>query len=313
LSVTGFNVALVNDETGAEPDRVALIALLKEVSAVGGPRRRWAAWSATAAQVRRCGSALPLWDERHPLTLDGAGEAEAALAQARDLLAGWEAAGIGVVTVLDDRYPLRLKHIDQVPPVLLVKGTLAPAEPAASVVGSRQASARGRQLAAEIAAGLAQRGIAVVSGLAAGVDTAAHANTLAAGGRPLGVLGTGITGVYPEANRDLHEKVAAAGALVSQFWPDCRPRPRTFALRNATMAGLSQASVIVEAGERSGSRVHARHALQHGRPLILTDTVVTNTRWGREMSRQPGVYVAGSAADALQVLDEVCGGRRLGA
>jgi len=266
---------------------------------------------------RGAGAALwvgaPGWDECHPLTLDGAGEAGATLARARDLLARWEAAAISVVTVFDGAYPLRLKHIGQSPPVLFVKGALALDEPAVSVAGSRRVSARGHQLALDISAGLVERGIAVVSGLAAGADTAAHEGALAAGGRPVGVLGTGVTGVYPEANRGLHEEVAAAGALVSQFWPDCPAHPHTFALRNATMAGLSQASVIVEAGERSGSRVHARHALQHGCPLILTDAVVTHTLWGREMSCQPGVYTASNAADALQVLDEVCCGRRLGA
>lgn len=102
---------------------------------------------------------------------------------------------------------------------------------------------------------------------------------LGRGGRPIGVLGTGISQVYPEVNRGLHERVAAAGALVSQFWPGCPPDKHTFALRNATMAGLSAASVIVEAGERSGSRVHARHTLRYGRPLILTDAVAANTRW----------------------------------
>jgi len=313
LSVTGLNVWLVNDVTDAEPDRVALIALLEETAAVGGPRRRWAAWSAIAAQVQRCGSALPVWDERHPLTLDGAGEAEAALARARDLLDRWEAAAISVATVFDGAYPLRLKHIGQSPPVLFVKGALALDGPAVSVAGSRQASARGHQLALDIAAGLVERGIAVVSGLAAGADTAAHEGALAAGGRPVGVLGTGVTGVYPEANRGLHEEVAAAGALVSQFWPDCPAHPYTFALRNATMAGLSQASVIVEAGERSGSRVHARHAWHHGRPLIITDTVATTTRWGREMFQQPGVYVASSAAQVLDMVDEVLCGSDVGA
>ena len=123
--------------------------------------------------------------------------------------------------------------------------------------------------ARHIARGLVERGFAVISGLATGVDAAAHEATLVAGGRPIGVLGTGITRVYPGTNRVLHERVAAAGAVVSQFLPEHPPDKHTLALRNATMAGLSRASVIVEAGEHSGSRVHARYALACRRPLIL--------------------------------------------
>jgi DNA processing protein len=162
-----------------------------------------------------------------------------------------------------------------------------------------------RSAASAIARGLVERGIAVISGLATGIDAAAHHATLAAGGRPIGVLGTGITRVYPETNRALHERVAAAGVLVSQFPPQHPPDKHTLALRNATMAGLSRASVIVEAGERSGSRVHARYSLACRRPLILTDVVVASTRWGLELSYRPGVYVAASAAEVLGIVDQV--------
>jgi len=119
------------------------------------------------------------------------------------------------------------------------------------------------------------------------------------------VLGTGITRIYPEENRVLHRRIAAAGAVVSQFWPDGPPGAPTFRMRTATLAGLGRASVIVEAGERSGSRVHARSALQHGRPLMITGVVAASTGWGREWSHRAGVYVAGSAAGLLRVVDEV--------
>jgi DNA processing protein len=296
----------MDDTRVGEAERVALVALLEEVaSAAGEPRRRYTAWSAIASEVMRRSAATTVWDERHPLTLEGAGETDAALMRARDRLARWDTADFGVVTVLERGYPLRLRQVEQIPSVLFVKGELRVDELAVSVVGSRQASARGHELAADIAAGLVERGLSVVSGLATGVDTAAHQATLAAGGRPIGVLGTGITGVNPEGNRCLHDRVAAAGAFVSQFWADCPPDKHTFLLRNATMAGLSRASVIVEAGERSGSRVHARYALCYGRPLIVTDLVATSTRWGREMSHRAGVYVASSTAEVRRVVDEV--------
>ena len=246
-----------------------------------------------------------MWNKHHPLTLDGPGESDTALVHARDQLARWRAADVDFLTVLDRRYPLQLRRVQPIPPVLFVKGNLLADEVGVSVVGSRDVSVRPQQLASSVARGLVERGCAVISGLATGVDAAAHHATLAAGGRPIGVLGTGITRVYPETNRALHERVAAAGVLVSQFSPEHPPDKHTLALRNATMAGLSRASVIVEAGERSGSRVHARHALAYRRPLILTDVVVASTRWGRELSHRPGVYVAGSAVEVLGVVDQV--------
>ena len=285
-------------------ERAALVALLAEEGGAD-PRRRYARWSAIAVEVMRRGSALAVWDEHHPLVLDGPGEAEAALASASDRLARWRAAGCECVTVLDRRYPLALRRIAPALPILFVAGELRAREVGVSVAGSREASASGEQMAGAIARGLVARKMRVISGLANGIDTAAHHATLAAGGRPIGVLGTGITRVYPETNRALHSRVAAAGALVSQFAPEQQPDRHTLALRNATMAGLSRASVIVEAGERSGSRVHARYALAITRPLIVTDAVVASTRWGREISHRPGVYVAGSAAEVLDIIDGV--------
>jgi DNA processing protein len=272
------------DHTDAnEEELVPLIALLGE-QASADPQRRCAGWSAIAAEVTRQGSAFAVWNERHPLTLDGLGENHAALVGARDRLARWRAAGCEFVTVLNRRYPLPLRHIAPTPPLLFVTGELRADEVGVSVAGSREASA---------------------PGLANGIDAAAHQATLVAGGRPIGVLGTGITRVYPETNRALHARVAATGVLVSQFFPEHPPDRHTLAVRNATMAGLSRASVIVEAGERSGSRVHARYALAGSRPLIVTDAVVASTRWGREISHRPEVYMAGSAAEVLRFIDTV--------
>lgn len=287
-------------------EHVALVALLAEWDGAE-PRRRYSAWSAIVAEVIRRGSALAVLYERHPLTLDGATEAEHALGRARTRLAQWRTAGVQLLTMLDRGYPLQLKPVQPLPPVLFVRGSLPAGAVGVSVVGSRDASTYGQQMADAIARGLVQRGIAVISGLANGIDTAAHQATLTAGGRPIGVLGTGINRLYPETNRALHGDVAAAGALVSQFAPEQPPDKHTLVLRNATMAGLSRASVIVEASERSGSRVHARCALACRRPLILADTVVASTLWGNELSRRPGVYVAGSTAEVLRVVEEVVG------
>jgi DNA processing protein len=200
---------------------------------------------------------------------------------------------------------LALREIHQLPPLLFLKGRLEADEVGVSVVGSRNASDRGRSIAAAVARGLAERGIAVISGLAAGIDAAAHQAAVAAGGRPIGVLGTGITRVYPPQHRDLHQEVAATGALVSQFLPDAPPGKHTFPIRNATISGLGRASVVVEAGEHSGSRIQARLAVEHGRPVILTDTVVASTVWGAQLRNRPGVYVASSTPELLSIVDTV--------
>ncbi|HYB37581.1 MAG TPA: DNA-processing protein DprA [Mycobacterium sp.] len=239
-----------------EQERVALVALLGEPTAAD-PRRLYTSWSAIAAEVVRRGSALAVWNEWHPLTLDGPGESDGALVRARDRLEGWRAAGFDLLTVLDRRYPVQLSRVQQIPPVVFVKGEPHAEEVGVSVVGSRAASVRGQEKATAIARGLVERGFAVMSGLATGVDTAAHQATLAAGGRPIGVLGTSITGVYPETNRALHERVGAAGALVPQFLPPTRPAHLGAAQRD-------DGGALPGVGDRGGRRAQR---LARARPL----------------------------------------------
>jgi DNA protecting protein DprA len=290
----------------ADDERAALLALLEQRPAVAGDRPGSTSWATIASEVSLRGSAAELWTELHPLTLDGR-DAEEPLQRARAQLDAWRDADFRLVTVLDDDYPLMLRAIHQMPPILFVKGVLHADDVGVSVVGSRDASDRGRIIATNIATGLVERGIAVISGLAAGIDTAAHRATLAAGGLPLGVIGTGITGVYPatSASRDLHHRVAAAGALISQFWPDTGPQQRNFPIRNVTMSGLGYASIVVEAGEHSGTRIQARVAVEHGRPVILTDQVAESTAWGRALRQRPGVHVAGSTAEVMSIVEDV--------
>jgi DNA processing protein len=197
-------------------ERVALLGLLEDGTDAGDPRRRYAAWWAIASQVARRGSAIAVWNERHPLTLDGRGETDGALLRARTRLVRWRADAFDVVTVLDGAYPVRLRRLRRVAPVLFVTGRLSGADAGVSVVGSRDVSSQGRACAAAIARGLVERGICVMPGLAAGIDTTAHEATLAAGGRPIGVLGTGIIRIYPEENRVVRRRMSAAGALVSR-------------------------------------------------------------------------------------------------
>ena len=297
--------------TDRAAERAALLALLEERPALRGEPPGATAWSTIASEVALRGSAIAVREDLHPPTL-GLDDTDPALDRARATLAAWEAAGdFTLLTVLDPGYPVALREIHQMPPLLFVRGHLPADEVAVSVVGSRAATPRGRAMAAGIANALVAQGIAVISGLAEGIDAAAHEATLAAGGRPIGVIGTGIRQVYPPAHRHLHERVAAAGALVSQFLPDAAPTKRSFPARNVTMSGLGRASVIVEAGEHSGTRIQARVAVEHGRPVILTDTVATTTTWGKALRSRPGVCVAGSTADVIGAVEQVIeAGRR---
>ncbi|WP_204249138.1 DNA-processing protein DprA [Nocardia arizonensis] len=279
-------------------EHVALLALLDE-------RPGKMTWSAIASEVALRGSAIALWDEIHPAALDGMSDDRDRLARACENLDAWRNSDFDLVTVLDPEYPVSLREIHQLPPILFVKGKLHPEEIGVSVVGSRAATDRGISVATHVARGLADRGISVLSGLAAGIDTAAHTAAIEAGGRPVGVIGTGINKTYPAANRDLHAQVAAHGALISQFLPDAPPQQHNFPIRNATMSGLGRASVVIEAGERSGARIQARLAIDHGRPVVLTDLVVRTTSWGKALVGRPGVHVAGSTAEVMNIVERV--------
>ncbi len=281
-----------------DEERATLLALLE-----AKPDRM--TWPAIASEVTLRGSATELWEEFYPPTLEGINDQGGRISAALKNLRAWRGTDYRLVTVLDPDYPVALREIHQLPPFLFVKGALSADENGVSVVGSRAASDRGLHIAARIAEGLVERGITVISGLAAGIDAAAHSATLNAGGRPLGVIGTGITGVYPAANRKLHADVAAAGALVSQFWPDAPPRQQHFPMRNAVMSGLGRASIVIEASEHSGARIQARVAVEHGRPVILTDLVIRATDWAKQLLGRPGVYEAGGISETMDLIEHL--------
>jgi DNA processing protein len=147
--------------------------------------------------------------------------------------------------------------------------------------------------------------LTVIAGLARGIDTSAHQATLDAGGRTVAVIGTGIGRVYPAENRGLHREIASRGLVLSQFWPDAPPHKHTFLMRNATMSGYGLATVVVEAGEKSGARAQARMAVEHGRQVILTDRVVAGNEWAQKLVGRPGVHVASSVAAVLHIVEQV--------
>jgi len=166
----------------------------------------------------------------------------------------------------DAGYPPQLRAIADPPPVLHVLGDPAAlSAPAIAIVGSREPTPAGRETAFEFARGLASAGLVVASGLAAGVDAAAHRGALEAGGRTVAVCGTGLDLVYPQANAELAARIVAQGALISEFPPGTLPLPHHFPRRNRLISGLALGVLVVEARYRSGSLITARLAADQGR------------------------------------------------
>ena len=174
-----------------------------------------------------------------------------------------------VVTLVDDGYPLRLRRTADPPARIYLVGDRAILQkPSIAVVGSRRASPYGVNVATCVARDLASAGIAVVSGLARGIDAAAHRAALDAGGATIAVLGTGIDVAYPRGNRTLQQRIAGHGLVVSEFDDGTAPRPQNFPVRNRVIAGLACGVVVIEAGERSGSLITARLASEEGREVF---------------------------------------------
>ena len=285
---------------GVPRERAALVALLRE-----RPGRR--GWAEITAEVLEAGSAVAVWERLvPPLLVSPPGEA-GPLATAAGQIRDWADRGWRLLTILDEDYPARLRAIHQAPPVLFARGTVVRDDVAVSVVGSRKASPRGLDIAAGVAGELVARGVTVLGGLALGIDAAAHRAALGAGGRTVGVIGTGIDRAYPAPNRELQEQIAGRGLVLSQFWPGAAPQRHNFLMRNATMSGYGLATVVVEAGEQSGSRAQARLAVGHGRPVILTSLVVAGNDWARALVGRPGVHVASHLQAVLDVVDQLIG------
>jgi DNA processing protein len=182
------------------------------------------------------------------------------------------ALGLSVVTLEEPDYPERLRLVDLPPPLLFVRGPVdaMSAEHAVAVVGTRRPSDKGRMIGGWIGSALARAGAAVISGLAVGIDGAAHAAVVAEGGTTVAVLGGGHARLFPKAHERLADAiVASGGAVVSELPPDTSPTRGTFPRRNRLVSGLSDATVVVEAGRRSGALITAGWALEQGRDCFL--------------------------------------------
>jgi DNA processing protein len=217
--------------------------------------------------------------------------------------------GVTAVPWGDPAYPPALAAIFDPPPILWVRGDAqALGAPAVAIVGSRAGSPYALAVAERLAADLAAHGVVVVSGLARGVDSAAHRGALsgaaAAGhGATVAVLGSGVDVVYPAEHRALAREIAQAGAIVSELVPRTPPRPVFFPLRNRIISGVSRAVVVIEAGERSGSLITARCALEQGRDVLaVPGNVLSGRNRGAHALLRDGAKIVETADDILEEL-----------
>ncbi len=186
---------------------------------------------------------------------------------------------IQVIIWGEEAYPRRLKEIEQAPPVIYIKGTFQEQDDwAVAIVGTRQKTSYGRQVAEELACFLAQNNISVVSGLARGIDSIAHEAALKAGGRTIAVLGCGVDQVYPPEHRRMAESIIQQGALISDFALGTPPDGINFPPRNRIISGLSLATVVVEAGETSGALITATFAVNQGREVFAVPGNITSPK-----------------------------------
>jgi len=250
----------------------------------------------------------------------GGGEAPAwtdpawVMARALEAAERGRTAGLRTVSIDADSYPARLREIADPPPVLWVSGQPgALADPIVSIVGSRAGSPYALNVSERLAGDLAARGITIASGLARGVDSAAHRGALAAGGVTVGVLGSGADVVYPPEHANLAAEMAIRGAVISEFVPGTVPRPVFFPRRNRIISGLARAVVVIEAGEKSGSLITARCALEQGRDVLAVPGNVLNgrNRGGHALLRD-GARLVETVDDVLDELGLSSAGARCG-
>ncbi|WP_243370581.1 DNA-processing protein DprA [Geotalea sp. SG265] len=211
--------------------------------------------------------------------------------------------GARIVDFMAADYPKILLQISDPPPYLYVKGHLLGAETSLAIVGSRRASTYGLMTTERLAGELAQNGVTVVSGMARGVDTAAHRGALKAGGRSIGVLGCGIDLVYPPENRPLFREMEEKGALISEFPMGTTPLPENFPRRNRIISGLSKGVLVVEAVQNSGSLITARCALDQGREIFaIPGNINSSNSRGTNLLIKQGAKLVEEVGDILEEL-----------
>lgn len=213
--------------------------------------------------------------------------------------------GVQITTWDDDNYPSNLRQIDTPPPLLYVRGSFVEADEwAIGIVGTRRASAYGREVAHRLATELAKAGITIVSGLALGIDAVAHEAALDAGGRTIGVLGSGVDQLYPAKNRSLALRMVEQGAVVSEYALGVKPEARNFPPRNRIISGLSKGIIVVEANEKSGALITTSFAAEQGRDVFaVPGSIFSPTSAGCNRLIQNGATPLLSVNDVLEQLN----------
>lgn len=253
------------------------------------------AWEASGSEIRQLGIPQPTVD----LLLETRKKLEP-----EKLAESIKKAGLKWMSVYDDSYPKLLKQIYDPPTVLYYKGEILPEDARAiGVVGSRKMTGYGKAVTESFVKDLVSANLTIVSGLARGIDGAAHTEALEAGGRTIAVLGGGLNKIFPPEHTLLAEKIAQQGAVVSEFPPDYPSVAGNFPSRNRIIAGLSLAVLVTEAAEDSGSLITARNAVEIGRDVFATPGPVTSS-----LSKGPiGLIRAGAKPvfDASEILDDL--------
>ena len=226
---------------------------------------------------------------------------------AQEELAKASAAGVVIISLDDSAYPARLKEIYDPPLVLYVRGDVhVLAQPGIAVVGTRHPTPYGSGMAERLAIDLAARGLIIISGMARGVDSAAHRGAIAAKGKTVAVFGTGVDVPYPKENTRLSEQILAlGGALISEFPMQTFPAPQNFPIRNRIISGMSMGVLVVEAAEYSGTRITARCALEQNRDVFAVPGNVTNKNsWGPNTLIKQGAKLVATWEDVWEELPE---------
>ena len=256
-----------------------------------------AAWSASESELRAAGldrrTIRSVADGRQKFDPD---------AEAERLLKG----GVRAFTWQDDEYPAQLKEIYDLPPLIYVKGNLTPDdERSVAVVGTRNPSHYGRQVAEQLVYDIASAGVTIVSGLARGVDGIAHRIALDAGQRTIAVLGSGVDIIYPREHTSLSERIAENGALISELALGTRPDARNFPRRNRIMSGMTLGTLVIEAGARSGALITARQALEENREVFAVPGSIfsPNSEGTNRLIRESAAKLVTACEDVLEELN----------
>lgn len=261
--------------------------------------------------IRRFGTPRAALDAIPALAARGGGKAPrlAEISEIAREVAAVERLGARYLFLGQGLYPALLAEIDTAPPALIVRGELALLErPAVAIVGARNASAAAMRFARELARGLADEGVAVVSGLARGIDTAAHQGALEGG--TIGVIASGIDIAYPPENAALQDEIASRGILIAEQPPGREPLARHFPWRNRIIAGMTLGTVVVEAAPKSGSLITARMANEAGREVMAVPGSPLDPRaQGCNLLIREGATLVQSAADVLEAIQPLSGRR----